>query len=77
MIGLVDELEPLFRFRRRVLVGMIFLGEPPVGLLDLLRSGVSGDSKDSIVVLEARQTVWKFREAYLSDLVEDSQGLKS
>jgi hypothetical protein len=77
LICLVDELEPLFRFTRRVLVGMIFLGEPPVGLLDLLRSGVSGDAEDSIVVLEARQTVWKFREAYLSDLIENSQGLKS
>jgi hypothetical protein len=56
---------------------MIFHGGPPLGLLDLLRSGVSGDSKDGIVVLEARQTVWKFREAYLSDLVENSQGLQS
>ena len=51
---------------------MIFLGEPPVGLLDLLRSGVSGDAEDGIIVLEAGQTLWKFREAYLSDLVEDS-----
>jgi hypothetical protein len=51
---------------------MIFLGEPPVGLLDLLRSGVSGDAEDGIVVLEARQTVWKFREAYLSDLIGNS-----
>jgi len=56
---------------------MIFLGEPPVGLFDLLRSGVSGDAEDCIIVLEAHQTVWKFREAYLSDLVENSQGLKS
>jgi hypothetical protein len=56
---------------------MIFLGEPPVGLLNLLRGGVSGDAENSIVVLEARQTVWKFREAYLSDLVENSQGLES
>ena len=77
LVGLVDELEHLLSLRRRVLVWMIFLGEPPVGLLDLLRSGVSGDSEDGIVVLEAGQTVWKFREAYLSDLVEDNQGLKS
>jgi hypothetical protein len=52
---------------------MIFLGEPPVGLLNLLRSGVSGDAEDGIVVLEARQTVWTFREAYLSDLIENGQ----
>jgi hypothetical protein len=45
---------------------MIFLGEPLVGRLDLLRGGVSGDAKDSIVVLEARQTVRTFREVYLS-----------
>jgi hypothetical protein len=51
---------------------MIFLGEPPLGLLNLLRGGVSGDAKDSIVVLEARQTVRTFREAYLSDLIENS-----
>jgi hypothetical protein len=56
---------------------MIFLGEPPVGLLDLLQSGVSGDAEDGIVVLEARQTVRTFREAYLSDLVENNQGLES
>jgi hypothetical protein len=35
---------------------MIFLGEPPVGLLDLLWSGVSGDAEDGIVVLKASQT---------------------
>jgi len=55
---------------------MIFLGEPPVGLLDFLRSGVSGDSKDCIVVLEARQTVRTIRKAYLSDLIENNQGLE-
>jgi hypothetical protein len=54
---------------------MIFLGEPPVGLLDLLRSGVSGDAEDGIIVLETGQTVRTYREPYLSDLVEDSQGL--
>jgi hypothetical protein len=65
LVGLVDELEHLLSLWRRVLVGMIFLGEPPVGLLDLLRSGVSGDAEDGIVVLEARQTIRSFQRSLL------------
>jgi hypothetical protein len=56
LVSPVDELEPLLGHRRLVLVRMIFLSEPSVGLLYLFGNGISGDSEDSIVVLEVRQT---------------------
>jgi len=65
VVSLVDELKPPLSLREWVPVGMIFLGEPPVGLLDLLRSGVSGDAEDGIVVLEARQTIRSFQRSLL------------
>jgi hypothetical protein len=39
-----------------VFIGKEFLGEPPIGLLDLLQNGIPVSAEDCAVVIEAYQT---------------------
>src|SRR5215469_6485942 len=60
LVGLRDLLEPLLGLRVRVDVRVQLPGEPPVGLLDLVRARVAADPEDAVVVVHNQDpaTIW-------------------
>jgi hypothetical protein len=57
LVGLGKGLKLLLRgLVARILIGMVFQGQPAVGSLDLLRRSAAGDAQSLVIIFHPRKT---------------------